>query len=61
MTKHEAERAAFEAWAKENRNELDLRYMYDVKGNYHYDGYIWADTADAFKTWQAGAEWAKKA
>lgn len=51
------ERAAFEAWAKVNRRDLDLRYMYDAQGNYHYDGYIWGDAADAFRAWRAGAEW----
>ena len=47
------ERAAFERWAKVNRKDLDLRYMYDEKGNYHYDGYIWSDAADAYRIWCA--------
>lgn len=49
------EREAFEAWAKEHRRDLDLRYMYDEQGQYHYDGYIWNDAADAFRIWQARA------
>ena len=49
----DANRVAFEKWAKANRSDLDLRYMYDADGNYHHDGYIWAYTADVLRVWQA--------
>jgi len=54
--KHTTEREAFEAWVNKNRPDLDLRYMYDEQGQYHYDGYILEDTSNAFRIWQASAE-----
>lgn len=51
-----SDHTAFEAWAKKNRKDLDLRYMHDAEGNYHHDGYIWADTANAFRLWLGGVE-----
>jgi hypothetical protein len=53
VTQRLTEREAFEAWARANRPDLDLRYMYDADGNYHHDGYIWQDSGDAFRIWQA--------
>ena len=50
-----AEREAFETWARRNRTDLDLRYMYDDRGNYHHHGYIWQETTQAFAIWQARA------
>ena len=47
------QRKAFEAWVKVNRKNLDLNYAYDAAGQYHYDGYIYADTQDEFELWQA--------
>jgi hypothetical protein len=49
-----AQRAAFETWCKEHRRDLSLQYMYDDKGQYHHDGYLWADTGDAWRLWQIG-------
>lgn len=47
------QRAAFETFVRDSGLDLDCRYMYDDRGNYCYDGYVWQDTADAFRLWQA--------
>lgn len=47
------QRAAFELFVCDSGLDLDCRYMYDDRGNYCYDGYIWQDTADAFRLWRA--------
>ena len=47
------QREAFEDWVRANRKDLCLQYMYDEAGQYHYDGYIWGETADAYRIWQA--------
>lgn len=48
----EQTRKGFEAWAKVNRSDLDLRYMYDADGHFHGDCYIWEDAQQAFNIWQ---------
>lgn len=47
------QRAAFEAFVRDSGLDLDCRYMYDERGNYCYEGYVWQDTAEAFRMWQA--------
>lgn len=55
------QRLAFETWAREHRKDLDLRYVYDESGQYHYDGYIWGETEDAWCCWQAALAAARPA
>lgn len=53
MREIDIQRAAFEAYAKNAGLDLDCRHTYDEQGNYCYDGYVWHDTAEAFRMWQA--------